>query len=112
MIGSIQWTVSIGRLDVAITVISLSGYCSIPRVWHMERTKKVIGYLSKIKYAFIRFRIGLPDYSDILRMKYEWAHSVYGNVKEEPPRDAPEALGKHISITHYIDENLYHDVLK
>ena len=33
------------------------------------------------------------------------------NGKERLPRDAPEALGNHIILTHYVDANLYHDVL-
>ena len=64
-----------------------------------------------MKYAVIICRAGLPDYSDIPRIHYDWEHSVYGNVKEELPRDAPEALGKHIILTHYVDANLYRDVL-
>ena len=36
---------------------------------------------------------------------------MYGNVKEELPKNAPEALGKPIILTHYVDPNLYHDVL-
>ena len=72
MFGSIQWVVLIGRLDVTTVVISLSSYRSIPRISHMEQTKRVIGYLAKMKYAHIRFRTGLPDYSDIPPMKYDW----------------------------------------
>ena len=36
---------------------------------------------------------------------------MYGNVKEELPRDTHEALGKPIILTYYVDANLYHDVL-
>ena len=92
MVGSIQWAVSIERLDVATTVMSLSGYRSIPKIRHMERAKRVIGYLSKIQHAGNMFETGLPDYSDISYMRYDWEHSVYGSVKEELPRDAPESL--------------------
>ena len=74
MIGSIQWAVSIGRLDVATAVMFLSSYRLIPRIGHTERAKRVIGYQVKMKHAVIRFRIGLPDYSDVPRMKYDWEH--------------------------------------
>jgi hypothetical protein len=36
---------------------------------------------------------------------------VYGNVSEMLPPDAPEPLGKFVTLTHYFDANLYHDVL-
>jgi hypothetical protein len=26
------------------------------------------------------------------------------------PKDAPEPLGKHVTLTHYVDANLMHDV--
>ena len=48
----------------------------------MERAKRVIDYLAKMKHTLIRFRTGLLDCSDIPHMKYDWEHSVYGNVKE------------------------------
>ena len=53
-----------------------------------------------MKHTVIRFRTGLPDYSDIPPMKYDWEHSVYVNVEEQLPRYAPEALGKPIILTH------------
>ena len=72
LIASIQWVVSIGRLDVATVVMSLSGYQSIPRIRHLERAKRVVDYLAKMRHAVIRFKIGLPEYSDITHIKYYW----------------------------------------
>ena len=77
----------------------------------MDPSKRVVGYLTKMKHAVIIFRNGLLDYSHIPRMNYDWEYSVYGDVKEELPKDAPEILGKYIILTHYIDTNIYHDVL-
>ena len=34
----------------------------------------------------------------------------YTKVKKELPRDTPQALGKPIILTPYVDTNLYHDV--
>ena len=44
-------------------------------------------------------------------MIYDWEHSIYGNVKEDLPKNSPDALGKPIILTHYVDANLYHDDL-
>ena len=70
LIGSIQCAVSIGRLDVNTSVMSLLGYRSITRIGHMEQARRVVGYIAKIKYAVIRFRTRLPEYYDIPHMKY------------------------------------------
>ena len=71
LIESLQWVVSIGRIYIAISVISLSSYRSDPRIGHLERTKRVIVYLSKMKEAKLRFRVSLPDYSDISYVQCE-----------------------------------------
>ena len=42
---------------------------------------------------------------------HEWDYSVYGEVEEIVPHDAPEALGRPVRITSYVDANLYHDYL-
>jgi len=36
-------------------------------------------------------------------------NSVYGDVSEEVPKDAPAQLGKTVVTTTYVDANLYHD---
>ena len=111
LVGSIQWAVSIGRLDVATAVMTLSGFRSLPRKGHLERAKRVVGYLTKMKHGSIRFRTGIPDYSDLHYIRQDWEKSVYGDVKEAIPHDAPEALGLPVVLTHYVDANLYHDML-
>ncbi len=51
-----------------------------------------------------------PDFSDLESIEQDW-FSVYGNVEEELPKDAPRPLGKHVQLVHYKDANLMHDVL-
>jgi hypothetical protein len=109
LIGILQWTISIGRFDIGTAVMTMSGFRVAPRVGHLERLKRVCGYLAKMKHGFIRVRTDEPDYSDLPHQDFDWSHTVYGNVKEQMPRDAPEPLGKRIILTSYVDANLYHD---
>ena len=111
LIGSLQWAISLGRLDITTAVMTLSRFRSIPRMGHLDRAKRVVGYLVKFKQGAIRFRTGLPDYSDVHRIPWEWEKSVYGDIHEYLPDDAPDALGKPVILTHYVDTNLYHDIL-
>ena len=111
LLGSLQWAVSIGRIDITTAVMTLSSFRAVPRVGHLERAKRVVSYLVKMKNAVIRFRTGIPDYSDLPNNRYEWEHSIYGNVKEALPHDAPKALGQPVVLTHYVDANLFHDVV-
>jgi hypothetical protein len=111
IIGSLQWSISLGRLDICTAVMTLSGFRSLPRRGHLDRAKRVCCYLAQMKQSIIRFRMEEPDYSDLPTQDYDWERSVYGNVTEDIPSDAPEPLGKFVTLTHYVDANLYHCML-
>jgi hypothetical protein len=111
LIGAMQWAVSIGRLDIATAVMSLSSFRAMPRRGHLERAKRIYGYLQKMKEARIRVLTNEPDYSDYQDLEYNWSSSVYGDVKEIIPMDIPEPKGKYITLSHYFDANLYHDMV-
>jgi len=109
LIGQMQWAVSLGRFDIGTAVMTMSGYRVAPKEGHLERAKRIVGYLSKMKHAAIRVRVEEPDYSDLPETQYDWSSSVYGNIKEEVPDNAPKPLGKPVVMTSYVDANLYHD---
>jgi hypothetical protein len=52
-----------------------------------------------------------PNYSDLPDLEHDWSRSVYGDITEIFPQDAPEPLGKHVTTTHYVDANLLHDLV-
>jgi hypothetical protein len=111
LIGALQWAISIGRFDVATAVMTLSKFRAAPRKGHLERVKRIVSYLYKMKHGTIRFRTGLPDYSAIPDPGYEWEKTVYGDVKEAVDTSAPKPLGKPIIHTTYVDANLMHDAV-
>ena len=111
MIGALQWCVSIGRFDITVAVMSMSGFRSMPRQGHLERLKRIYGYICKFPHAKLRIRTKEPDYSDIPDLEVDWDKSIYGKLKEEIPADAPEPLGKYVTTTSHVDANLLHDLL-
>lgn len=110
LIGSLQWAVSLGRLDITTAVMTMSSFRSLPRVGHLDRVKRIVSYLYRFNKAKIRFRTHEPDFSDLAVPKYDWADSTYGPVTEEVPRDIPAPLGKPVVTVSYIDANLMHDL--
>ena len=66
---------------IACALITMSSFCTAPRIGHLERLKRICGYLVKMQEFKIRFRTHLPDFSDLSPDVQDW-HSVYGNVKE------------------------------
>jgi hypothetical protein len=64
-----------------------------------------------MKEARIQVLTNEPDYSDYQDPEYDWSLSVYGDVREIIPMDIPEMKGKYITLSHYFDVNLYHDMV-
>lgn len=111
LIGSLQWVIQIGRLDICTAVMTMSRFRAAPRQGHLDRVKRIIGYLAKMRDGVIRIRTEEPDYSNIPDKIYDWESTVYGGAKEEIPGDAPPPLGKGVLMTSFFDANLYHDVI-
>ena len=64
-----------------------------------------------MKHATIRIRTEQPNLSGLPDQLFEWEKSVYGEVKELLPEDAPRSLGKEVVTISYHDANLYHNVI-
>ncbi len=107
-----KWTVSIGRIDTTTAVMTLSGFRSAPpREGYLDLAKRVYGHLTKMKYAITRVLTIETDHSGLPKQEFDWAYSVNGNVPGVELTDAPEAPGKHMTLTHYVDANLFHDII-
>ena len=91
--------------------MTLSRFRAAPREGHLNRVKRIYGYLRKMRFATIRIRTEEPDYSDLERVKYDWFYTCYAGADEELPKDAPRPLGKRIITSSYVDANLYHDLI-
>ncbi len=112
LIGQLQWAISLGRFDIAVAIMTMSAFRSAPRKGHLDRVKRICGYLSKMRHSAIWIHTAEePDYSDIPRTEYDWEFSVYRGAREEIPKDAPKPLGKPVVTTTYVDANLYHCML-
>ena len=110
LIGALQWAVTIGRFDIATATMSMSKFRAQPRKGHLERVKRIIGYLLRMQHGQIQFRTEIPDYSSLPDMETEWTRTVYGKCHEEIPEGLPEPIGNPVVMTTYVDANLYHDV--
>jgi Reverse transcriptase (RNA-dependent DNA polymerase) len=108
MIGALQWAVSLGRFDIYAAVMTMSQFRIAPRIGHLERLKRIYGYLKRFKNGAIRIRTELPDFSKLQDIEYDWEKSVYGNVSENIPTNAPKPLGKGVIQHSQFDANLQH----
>ena len=111
LIGALQWSVSLGRIDITTAVMTISGFRVTPRKGYLERVQCIISYLVKMKHAAICFRTEEPDFSALPDQQFDWMYTVYGQMEEVLPHDMPTPLGKFVTLTHYVDANLYHDLI-
>ena len=90
----------------------MSRFRQQPRVAHIERLKRIIGYLANFPHGSLKFRTHEPVYSNLPHKEYDWQRTVYSGAKEDVPHDIPEPKGKHVTTTTYADANLHdHQVI-
>ena len=111
MIGSLQWAVSLGRIDIQTATMTLSSFRAVPQEGHLKRAMRMYSYVSKMRHATIRIRTEEPDFSALPEDPNTWDRSIYGNIREEIPRDTPKPLGKFVTTKHYVDANWFHDIM-
>ena len=111
--GSMQWLITLGRLDLQTDVMTLSSsFRAKPRKRHSLRAKQIYSYIEKLKGFKIRFWVEEPDMSAFDNTtKMDWSRDVYEDFEEEIPQDAPTPYGKKVTLIHYFNANLIHDVL-
>jgi len=112
LIGALQWTISLCRFDIANAVMTMGRYRAAPRVGHLDRVKRIVGYLKKFPHAVIRFRTGIPQHEALYGdpTRHEWMYTVYGRASEDMPTNAPVPKGKPVRTTTFVDANLMHDL--
>ena len=111
MVGAQQWAIQIGRWDIGTAVSTMSRFRAMPRVGHLDRLKRIYGYLRKYNNAIVRIRTEEPDFSDLPEKEYDWFYTVYVGANEEIPTDIPEPKGKPVVMSCCADANLYHDLI-
>jgi hypothetical protein len=112
LIGQLQWLITLGRFDIQTAVMTMSSFRAQPRIGHLDRLKRIYAYIHKFENFKIRFRVEEPDLSYLDNStQQDWSQSVYGEHIEDLPDDMPVPLGKKVTLTHWFDANLMHDVL-
>ena len=68
--------------------------------------------MSRFKHFELKFRTEEPEMSHFdNKTSFNWSQSIYGDHSEELPDNVPRPLDKRVTLTHYFDANLMHDVL-
>ena len=61
MIGQLQCEITLARYAILAQVMSMSRFRLAPKIGHLERMKRLYGYLAKTQHFAIRYRTKEPD---------------------------------------------------
>ena len=107
LIGQLMWAITLGRIDIAASVVTMSRFRQTPRIGLLGHIQWSFGYLASLPHGAIQYKM----YSNLPHKKYDWARTVYSGAREEKTHDLPKLLRKSVTTTHYVDANLHHDLV-
>jgi len=102
LIGILRWTVELGRTDIIVPVSLLSRYLVSPREGHLEQAYRIFAYLKQFNRPMLVFDDSEPKFSHDGIHVCDWS-SIYPDAHEQIPSNAPEALGRSVITTCYVD---------
>ena len=73
---------------------------------HLDRLKRVCGYVRKFPQAAIRIRTGIPNHEEVFKEhpeQHSWMETVYGNPIEELPANMPPPKGNIVHTSTYVE---------
>jgi hypothetical protein len=103
-IGILRWCVELGRIDVITEVSMFSTYLFLPLEGHPEAVFRVFAYLGIHHNARVVFYPTYPAVDMGTFIKTDWK-SMYGDVKEMIPSDAPVPRGKEVDLRLFVDSD-------
>jgi hypothetical protein len=110
MIGIGTWCVQLGRTDICYGICSLSRFAAAPRVGHLQRLRRLMGYLKLNPKRYI-----VMDYNDPVlpepktKTNVEEFRQVYPDAHEVIDPHSPEALIDEMEINIFVDSDHAHD---
>ena len=110
-IGSANWTITLGRFDVAYATNALSRFNMAPREGHLKAATRIFGYLKCHTKGRIVIDPNYRDWSTFDLTKEENWSEHYPDAEEDLPPDMPTPKGMSTRITVYVDADHAHDQL-
>ena len=105
--GSLNWAVTIGRVDVMFTATTMARYNHASRMGHVKVMLRVFGYLKYHMKGSIRFDTTYPPVPEVSASPEYW-RKLYPNAIEKIPESYPEALGKPVQLWMEFDSDHAH----
>ena len=69
MVSALQWVIALRRFDVLTAVMMKARFRTCPHTGHLDRLKRMYGYLCKYKPSTIRICTKIPEMSEYPEVK-------------------------------------------
>lgn len=96
--------IELGRVDIITEVSELASYLILLREGHLEAVFQIFNHLEKKHNARIVFDPSYPDINHSSFKECDWK-SIYGDVTESIPPNAPPPCGKDVDIRLFVDSD-------
>ena len=107
--GSLNWAITIGRVDVMFAGQLMARYNHAPRAGHLKVMLRIFGYLKHHGKVKLKFDVSYPEIPGGKLEKCDWKH-FYPGAKEKLPHEAPSPKGKPIRVWGEKDSDNAHDL--
>ena len=112
LIGTLRWSIELGRIDIMTEISVLSQHLCAPREGHIKAVYQIFRYLQKNmtknpgRIAFDPFLDHFDErlFEQGAQTKEEW-NDFYPDATEALPRHMPEPLGKCVKVRAWVDAN-------
>lgn len=105
LISMLRWACELGRIDILLETALMSSHLCLPREGHFEAVYKIFSYLDNRSKSNMVFDPKVVELDESNFNTTDWKDSVYGDVTEEIPPNAPEPLGMPVHITCFVNAN-------
>jgi hypothetical protein len=103
-IGILRWCVELGRIDIITEVLTLSTYLFLSHEGHLDAVFHVFAYLALHHNSRVVFDPTYPSFDMGAFIQTDWK-SMYGDVKEMIPPDAPVPRGREVDLSLFVDSD-------
>ena len=102
LIGTLRWTIELGRLDIAVHVSKLSSHTLCPREGHLGHVLRIFAYLKKHIRSRLVVNPCVINWNDLDWPETDWTE-FYPEASETIPDNMPEPLGNPVQINVFAD---------
>ena len=105
LIGTLQWIVELGRIDICLEVLMMSSHLAMPRKGHLDQVFHIFTYLCKYHNTELVYDLSDPVVEYDVFERRDWTSSEFGAVqgKEEIPPNMPEPRGQGFTMHVKVD---------